>query len=65
MGFVYSNIFNLLNKPITLLFKFLRDEMGIINGALVLGLATIVIALIALRGIDETYGRDLNFLEKD
>jgi MFS family permease len=50
--------------PITLSFKSLRGSMGILNGALVVGLITIGIALVALRAIDETYGRDLNFLEE-
>ncbi|HTH54431.1 MAG TPA: MFS transporter [Cyclobacteriaceae bacterium] len=50
--------------PITLSFKYLRGSMGILNGALAVGLITIVIALLALRVIDETYGRDLNFLEE-
>ncbi len=65
--------------PITLMFKFFRDDissyydklvgpeqargMGIIYGALIVGVFTIVIAFIALRAIDETYGRDLNFEE--
>jgi MFS family permease len=65
--------------PLTLFFKYLRDtltahytplvgeaeayNLGIIYGALIVGLCTIVIAFIALRGIDETYGRDLNFEE--
>jgi len=26
---------------------------------------TIVIALVALRSVDETFGRDLNFIEED
>src|SRR5258706_1550177 len=51
--------------PITLSFKYLRGSMGILNGALVVVLITIIIARIALRFIDETYGRDLNFIEKD
>jgi MFS transporter, putative metabolite:H+ symporter len=67
--------------PLTFLFKYLRDtlsshytplvgeadakNMGIIYGALTVGLCTIVIAFIALRAIDETYGRDLNFEEED
>jgi MFS transporter, putative metabolite:H+ symporter len=67
--------------PLTLLFKFLRDSlssfygvshppaqaksMAIIHGALIVGLLTIVIAFLALRVIDETYGRDLNFEEID
>ena len=67
--------------PLTFLFKYLRDtlsshytpltgeiearNLGIIYGALIVGLCTIVIAFIALRVIDETYGRDLNFEEVD
>jgi putative MFS transporter len=63
--------------PLTLLFKFLRDWIsagsgsetttpgGIIYGALIVGVLTVVIALVALRAIDETYGRDLNFEETD
>lgn len=67
--------------PITILFKFLRDfiaernvdtmgevaarNSGIIYGALIVGILTIIIAFIALRVIDETYGRDLNFEEED
>lgn len=51
--------------PITILFKFFRGEMGIIYGALAVGVITVAIALIALRSIDETFGRDLNFLEQD
>lgn len=65
--------------PLTLMFKFLRDWItehytpalgyaaaysnGIIYGALIVGLFTIVIAFIAMTAIDETYGRDLNFEE--
>ena len=67
--------------PLTLSFKFLRDAIstwltpslgelqaknsGLIYGALLVGLVTIVIAFFALRSIDETYGRDLNFEEQD
>lgn len=67
--------------PLTLLFKFLRDSLaahyeptlgaamakssGIIYGALIVGGLTIVIAFIALRVVDETFGRDLNFEETD
>jgi MFS transporter, putative metabolite:H+ symporter len=65
--------------PLTFFFKYLRDtlsahytplvgeaqaySLGIIYGALIVGLCTIVIAFIALSAIDETYGRDLNFEE--
>jgi MFS transporter, putative metabolite:H+ symporter len=66
--------------PLTLLFKYLRDTItesnpslpageaysnGIVYGALLVGVLTIVIAFVALRVIDETYGRDLNFEEID
>lgn len=51
--------------PITLAFAALRESFGIINSALIVGIATIVIALIALNSIDETFSRDLNFLEED
>ena len=66
--------------PLTFLFKFLRDtisgqyadahgsdkaqSMGIIYGALIVGVFTIVVAFAALKAIDETYGRELNFEEK-
>jgi MFS transporter, putative metabolite:H+ symporter len=49
--------------PITLFFRYLRGEIGIVEGALVVGIVTIIIAFIALRAIDETYSRDLNFVE--
>jgi MFS transporter, putative metabolite:H+ symporter len=51
--------------PLTIAFQLLREPLGIIRGALVIGVATIIIAFIALQFIDETYGRDLNFEEID
>lgn len=50
--------------PLTIAFKFLHDQIGIINSALVVGLCTIIISLVALRTLKETFGRDLTFLEK-
>ncbi len=38
---------------------------GLIYGALIVGVVTVVIALVSLRSIEETYGRDLNFEEAD
>lgn len=65
--------------PLTFMFQFLRDTIseqyagtqgavnalntGIIYGALIVGIFTVVVALAALRVIDETYGRELNFEE--
>jgi MFS transporter, putative metabolite:H+ symporter len=66
--------------PLTLLFKFLRDTIsesyppettetlgknnGLIFGALIVGVFTIVVAFLSLRLIDETFGKDLNFEEE-
>lgn len=57
--------------PITLGFKFLRGELGsqygsgngLIFGALIVGVTTIIIALLALRMIPETFSKDLNYVE--
>jgi MFS transporter, putative metabolite:H+ symporter len=51
--------------PLTIGFQFLSKHVGIINSALIIGMTTIVIALIALRSLKETFGRDLTFLETD
>jgi len=51
--------------PIIWLFQFLRGEIGMIYGALVVTIVTIVIALIALSVVDETYSKELNFVEID
>lgn len=65
--------------PLTLVFGFFRDAIsrhytafqgtekahntGLIYGALIVGLFTVAIAFAALKMIDETYGRELNFEE--
>jgi MFS transporter, putative metabolite:H+ symporter len=49
--------------PVTMLFEALRGRLGITGSAAVVGALTIVIALVALAGIDETYGRDLDFVD--
>ncbi len=51
--------------PLTLIFEFLRGRIGVIHGALIIGIVTIIVAFIALSVIDETYGRDLDFEEID
>jgi MFS family permease len=47
--------------PLFLLFK---GEFGIIQGAGLLGLLTIAIAFLGLWNMEETFGKDLNFLEE-
>lgn len=51
--------------PLTMLFKFMRTETSVIEGALWVGLLTLAIALIAVRLVDETFSRDMNFVEKN
>lgn len=56
--------------PLLIAFKFLRelfggDDSAVIYGALMVGVFTIGVAIVALQGIDETFGRDMNFLEED
>ncbi|MBX2964486.1 MAG: MFS transporter [Cyclobacteriaceae bacterium] len=50
--------------PLTYAFKLLREDTGIITGALIVGVVTVVIALLSLRSLHETFGRDLNFVEE-
>jgi MFS transporter, putative metabolite:H+ symporter len=66
--------------PLTLMFKFLRTTIsehfegsslindpkhtGLIYGALIVGIFTIIIAVLSLKAIDETFGRDLDFEEE-
>jgi MFS transporter, putative metabolite:H+ symporter len=48
---------------ITPMFLALSTHFGIITAAALVGLLTLVIALLALRKLGETFGKDLNFLE--
>jgi MFS family permease len=49
--------------PATLLFQTLIPLTGIIYSALTVGFLTILIAFISVRKLEETFGKDLNFLE--
>jgi hypothetical protein len=49
--------------PITIGFNFCRGRFGVIPGALIIGLACILLALWALRGLEETHGKDLDYME--
>jgi putative MFS transporter len=50
--------------PVTYAFQQARGALGVQGAALAVGAVTIVLALIALAGLDETHGRDLDFLEQ-
>lgn len=49
---------------VSILFQWLRGNMGIINAALCVAVITVGLAYIALYNLDETYGRDLNFIKE-
>ncbi|GCC52826.1 MFS transporter [Chryseotalea sanaruensis] len=51
--------------PLVALFSLLRPLLGITWGAFIVGSFTILISLIALKFLNETFARDLNFLEED
>lgn len=51
--------------PLTTLFLYLKGPWGIVYSALAVGILTIVIALIALYFLDETFTKDLDYVEKD
>jgi len=49
--------------PITLLFESLRGSMGMIYAALLVGVVSVIIAAISLYNLEETFGKDLDFVE--
>ena len=55
--------------PITLAFNFLKSykingvTIGVVNSAAIVGTVCVLIALWALRGLDETYGKELDYIE--
>ena len=69
---VATTVPNFIRGTVILLvpaFQFLRgqfggDDQAVITGALIVGVFTIGVALVALRAIHETFGRDMNFLEE-
>ncbi|MEO5602779.1 MAG: MFS transporter [Cyclobacteriaceae bacterium] len=48
---------------ITPLFVLFKDQFGILSGAGLVGFLTIITALLGLWKMEETFGKDLNFLE--
>ncbi len=49
--------------PITAVFKLASAQWGLITGAMVVGAVCIGVAMIAAALLDETFGRDLDFVE--
>jgi len=49
--------------PMTSAFQYLRSPLGIQGAGLLVGFVAIALALASLANLDETFGRDLNFVE--
>ena len=49
---------------VTLSFEWLKTPFGIINAALIVGISTLIIAFISVYNLEETYGKDLNYIEE-
>ncbi len=51
--------------PLTLAFNHFKPQTGIVAAAAAISFACILIAFWALHGLDETYGKELDYLEPD
>ncbi len=51
--------------PLTMLFSMCKNYLGIIYSALAVGLITFVIAIVALIYLEETFKKDINYVEDD
>ncbi|WP_266368766.1 MFS transporter [Tellurirhabdus rosea] len=51
--------------PLTTLFVWGKNQFGTLNSALGVGLLTVALSLIALYYMEETFRKDLNYVEKD
>jgi MFS family permease len=49
--------------PMTIAFQFLKQYTGMIYSALIIGIIATVIAYIAVARMEETYGKDLNYVD--
>jgi hypothetical protein len=49
--------------PITFLFLYLRDPMGIVGSAALLGGVCVIIAIVSVLASTETFGKDLDYVE--
>ena len=50
--------------PITLVFQLLRGSVGMIYSAMIVGIVSVVLAYISLYNLEETFGKDLNYVEQ-
>lgn len=50
--------------PATFLFQYLTPGVGIVYSALLVGFITVIIAFISMTKLQETFGKDLNYIEE-
>ncbi|NEM96537.1 MFS transporter [Pontibacter burrus] len=50
--------------PLTLAFTVLKDGIGLVPGALVLAVVSVLVAVYAIATLEETYGKDLDYMEQ-
>ena len=50
--------------PATFLFQYLTPDIGIVKAALYVGIGAVAIAYISMTKLEETFGKDLNYVEK-
>ena len=51
--------------PMLIWWKYMTDGMGIIQSSMIVGIVVIVLAFIAVFFLEESYGKDLDYLEVD
>nr|WP_295933595.1 MFS transporter [uncultured Dyadobacter sp.] len=51
--------------PLAALFVSFKPDLGVIQGGLVIGIATALVALLALYFLEETFTKDMDFVEKE
>ena len=42
----------------------LRPQVGVVNSALIVGVVALAISFVALWGLEETFGKDLDYVEE-
>lgn len=51
--------------PVTLSFTALKSGMGLLNAAFFVGTITVLLAIWSARSLEETFGKDLNYIEQE
>ena len=49
--------------PLTLLFHYIKNQLDILQAGIIVAILCVTLAVVALFGLEETYGKDLDFVE--